>query len=258
MRFAIVTAGCVALLLGAGADAADVKSKIIEGDVYYRQPLAPCEVPSVVMWIARVTQIPGGIEWLPDDCLPVRRPAGSEIVREKVYLTGKRVGDALNELITVDPRYAWIESEGVVVVRPVTAWANQQHFLHRAIRPFVVSEQHVGVALDEWRRAIWSDIRPRSESLPLRAAQRTEEGNRPFTVTVARQTSGIGALEQIVRAHGKLVWEVQYCQPIAADRFATVYLWTAELDPTGIGATMPGRSQTVNGKTVDPCAAGSR
>lgn len=145
----------------------------------------------------------------------------------------------------------------MIVVRPEAAWANRQHFLHRAIPSFAVRDQHLGVALYEWLRAVRNDDGPSLESHPLRAAQRTEEGNRPFTVTIGDASSAISALDDIVRAHGKAMWEVRYCQPFAEGRFATIYLWTTELDPTGIGVPMPMRErfQTVNGKTVDACTA---
>jgi hypothetical protein len=98
----------------------------------------------------KAAQIPTGIETLPDDC-PWRSTASAP-ERDKVYLTGKRVGEALNEMVAVDPRYAWIESDGVIVTRPVAAWANRQHFLHRTIRSFTVVQQHAGVAFQEWRQ----------------------------------------------------------------------------------------------------------
>jgi hypothetical protein len=62
MRLAIVTAGCATLLLGTAANAADVTSRILEGDVYYRLSLPPCEIPAAVMRIARAARIPTGIE----------------------------------------------------------------------------------------------------------------------------------------------------------------------------------------------------
>lgn len=244
----------VALVLPGAGQAVDVTSRIIEGEVYYRQPMARCEVPQAVMRIARAGQIPAGIERLPDDCLASSSRTTLEPDREKVYLAGKRVGDALNELVAADPRYAWMDSDGVIVIRPLTAWANRQHFLHRTIRSFTVVEQHVGVALDEWRRAVRGETALPLESHSLRAAQRTAEGNRPFTVTLGDAPTAISALEQIARAHGRLVWEVEYCQPFAESRFATVSLWTTEQDPTGIGLPMPGRFPAINGKTVDACA----
>ncbi len=234
MRLAIITAGCAALLSVPVANATDVTSRILEGDVYYRLSLHPCEIPAAVMRIARAAQIPTGIEKLPDDCPASWRPTASEPERDKVYLTRKRVGKALNELVAADPRYKWIESDGVIVIRPVAAWANRQHFLHRTIRSFTVVQQHAGVAFQEWRQAVWEDTHR-----PLRSAGRlrSEEGNRPLTVTIARESSALSALEQIVRAHGRLVWEVHYRQPLAECRFATLVFRTTEHllnDPRGV------------------------
>jgi hypothetical protein len=229
LRLAIITAGWAALLLGAHASAADVTSRILEGEVYYRVALPPCEVPSAVMRIARAAQIPTGIERLPEDCPAAWRPAASVPEHGKVNLTGKRVGEALNELVAADPRYAWIESDGVIVMRPVAAWTNGRHFLHRTIRSFTVVEQHAGVALQLWRQAVWEDTTPPGAFGPLRS----EEANRPITVTIARESSAISALEQIARAHGRLLWEVNYSQPFAECRFATVVFRTTE-DPRGL------------------------
>jgi hypothetical protein len=165
-----------------------------------------------------------------------------------VYLTGKRVGEALNELIAADPRYAWIESDGVIVIRPVAAWANPQHFLHRTIRSFTVVEQHGGVALQLWRQAVWEDNMLLGEF----ARPRTEEGNRPITVTIARESNAISALQQIVRAHGRLVWEVQYSQPFAECRFAAVTVRTTEHLLNGMNVPMQRRfGPTVDGSRSD-------
>jgi hypothetical protein len=148
-------------------------------------------------------------------------------------LTGKRVGEALNDLVAADPRYKWLESDGVVVIRPVAAWANRQHFLHRIIRSFTVVQQHAGVAFQEWRQAVREDDTP-----PVAFGRlRSEEGRRPFTVMIAPKSSALGALEQSVRTHGRLVWEVQYRQPRVECRFATLVFRTTEHplnDPRGV------------------------
>ena len=225
MRLGIITAGCAALLFGAPANAADVTSRILEGAVYYRLSLPPCEVPAAVLRIARAAEIPTGIEGLPDDCR--WQPTAPPPEGDKVHLTGKRLGEALNELVAADPRYAWIESKGVIVIRPVEAWKNPEHFLHRTIRPFTVAQQHAGVAFQEWRQAVWEENR----SLGAIPSLPSEEGSRPFTVTIARESSAISALEQIVRAHGRLVWQVHYYRgPAAECRFATLVYLAAE-DP---------------------------
>ena len=251
MRLAIITAGWAALLLGAHANAADVTSRILEGEVYYLVSLPPCEVPSAVMRIAKAAQIPAGIEKLPDDCPASWRPTASAPEHGKVSLTGKRVGEALDALVAADPRYAWIESDGVIVMRPVAAWANGRHFLHRTLRSFTVVEQHAGIALQLWRQAVWEDPTPPATVFgPVRSA----EANRPITVTIARESSAISALEQIARAHGRLLWEVTYSEPFAECRFATVAFRTTE-DPRGL-AWNTGRSVPMQrrlGPTNDAC-----
>jgi hypothetical protein len=252
MRLGIITIGCAALLFGARANAVDVTSSILKGEVYYRRSLPPCEVPKAVMRIAKATEIPAGIEGLPDDCR--WQPEVSAPEQDKVHLTGKRVGEALNELVAADPRYAWIESKGVIVLRPVTAWKNPQHFLHRTIRSFTVVQQHAGVAFQEWRHAVREDDTPPGSVRPLAS----EEASRPFTVTIARESSAISALEQIVRAHGRLVWELHYRGPHAECRFATLFFRAAEdplNSPRGVqwdsGRYLPMASRF--GPVIDEC-----
>jgi hypothetical protein len=183
------------------------------------------------MRIASAAHIPMGVERLPEDCPVSSRSPWSDPAHDKVFLTGKRVGDALNALVTADPRYAWVESNGVIVIRPVTAWANRQHFLHRTITSFSVVEQDAGFALQLWRQAVREDNRYFVGTGRLN----TEEGLRPFTVTIAPGSSAISALGQLARAHGRLVWEVQYREPFVECRFASVVfrttqgLWNAAL-----------------------------
>jgi hypothetical protein len=113
MRLRMITASGLALLFVASVTAADVTNRVIEGEIYYNQPLVPCEVPSVIMRLAREAQIPVGIEKRPDDCQPLQplsRSSDVRTYREKVYLTSKHIGEALNELVAADPRYAWAVS----------------------------------------------------------------------------------------------------------------------------------------------------
>ena len=207
--------------------------------------------------MAKAVRVPLGIEELPEDCV-LPPPRGSNEVaplREKVYLTGKTVGEALNELSASDPRYRWTAADGVITVRPVSAWVNPTHFLHRGIPSFSVIDQNMGAALDEWRRAMWGgDARPPSAN--MRGGQRTTEGNRSFSVVVEDGAASIEALDHIVRLHGALYWHVRYCLPSAEARYATVWLWTLEDDPTGLGVPLKERGGVVKGKRVDVCGKG--
>jgi hypothetical protein len=253
LLFAVLVSFVV--VASANTAAPNVTAKVIENEVYYHQPLAPCEIPTAVIRIARAVQVPAGVENLADDCVqPPSRPDRTNItpLREKIHLTGKSVGEALNELVAADPRYRWTESDGVIIVRPVSAWVNKMHFLHQAIPSFRVTDQHMGAALDEWRRAMWGvDARLPSES--MRGGQRTPEGNRSFSVVVEEGATAIEALDDIVRLHGALVWQVRYCQPRPEARYAGVWMWTLEDAPTGIGVSLKGRHTVVNGKRVDAC-----
>jgi hypothetical protein len=254
MRFTLAWILCIGLLVSVTAANPDVTTKVIDGEVYYYQPLGPCEVPGVVFQIAKIVQVPAGIERMPEVCTfaTPMTPAVASPPRERAYLTGKTVGEALNELVAADPRYYWVESDAVIVIRPVAAWADQQHFLHRTLPSLRVIDQNLGGALDEWRRAMWgAEARPPADY--MRASQPTEGATRLFSVVLDRPHTAIDALDHIVRAHGALYWEVAYCRPLAIAGHATVWLRTLEHRPYGWGVSMKERFVTVGGKTVDAC-----
>jgi hypothetical protein len=258
MRFTFVSMLCMGMSLSVIAAGPDVTAKVIDKDVYYQQPLGPCEIPGAVIQIAKAVQVPVGVEPVPEICRSSGKPATPAVDpphRDRIFLTGKTVAQALNELIAADPRYYWGESDGVIVMRPVTAWADKRHFLHRTLPSVRIVDQNLGGALDVWRRAMWgADAPPPSDHMS--AGQRTEEASRLFTVAPDGPHTAIEALDRIIRAHGALYWEVTYCQPPAEARHATVWLRTLEHDPPGWGVpavSFNERSVTMNGKRVDPC-----
>jgi len=73
--------------------------------------------------LAFAAQIPIGVELL---TAPSPAPKG-------VRVTGLTVRDALIALMALDPRYDWREFDGVIVVRPLLAWAEPEHPLSREI-----------------------------------------------------------------------------------------------------------------------------
>ena len=68
---------------------------------------------------------------------------------------------------------------------------------------------------------------------------------------VSHATSVIEGLNQIVRAHGALMWGVSYCKPPALYEHATISLMT--FDSSGIGGHAV-FLRDANGKPYDPCA----
>jgi hypothetical protein len=252
MRLALTGLICIGMVIPASTIGPDVTAKIIERDIYYHVPLGPCGVAGALMLITRATGIPGGVEYVPGDCDFAAWPgAPAAAEKERVFLSGLTVAEALNRLISHDLRYRWGVSDGVIVVRPVRAWADARHFLHRTMPSFGVVDHNVGGALHLWLAAVGG--KEQSDELLRARAMRTAEGNRQFSVPARGPVSAVEALDDIVRAHGALYWEIRYCQPDVESKYATLFLWTLEDDPTGIGAPLPGRYTTVNRKTLDAC-----
>ncbi len=69
----------------------------------------------------------------------VRVPMGLETISPvddhgwKVNATGMTLRGALDAIVAADPRYEWREDNGVVVIRPVAAWANARHLLYTPV-----------------------------------------------------------------------------------------------------------------------------
>ena len=64
-----------------------------------------------------------------------------------VSLAGLTVAEALEELTALDPRYRWIDSDGVIVVRPLEAWADPKNVLNFDSASFTLEDANLDVAL---------------------------------------------------------------------------------------------------------------
>jgi hypothetical protein len=107
---------------------------------------------------------------------------------------------------------------------------NKQHFLHRTLSSFAVDDQNLAGALDQIRAARDGDVRhPSFAEIPMR----TEQGLRTFSVALGTTTL-FEAMNAVVREHGAMWWQVNYCQPQALAEFSQVYLYT--FDGFGLGA----------------------
>ena len=223
-------------------------STIIAEDVFYEVPLTACETPSVVASIVVATHVAAGIEHVPGVCdgrtLPARRPD-----RDRVFLAGVTIADALDHLVTLDPRYKWAETDGVIVFRPVKAWSDARHFLNQPLDGFSLTDEHLGGALDAYRAALSGE--PRQANNMGLWSMRTVEGDRRFSVRDG-PTSPTLALDSIVRAHGAAFWDVEYCLPEYQRDYATVSLVTSEHDPTRLMIRLRPVA-SINGQLVDVC-----
>lgn len=202
-----------------------VTQRIIEEQLQVAQPISPCDLPGIVWRVARSVGIPAGIEALPGPCRREPPRQGADV---DAILTGLTVGDVLNQLISADPRYWWFEQDGVIVVRPVQAWADREHFLHRTVASFSVLDEHIGGALD----TVSTALGPYRTSRGSPHALRTPEANRPISVQLGA-TSILNALTAVVRAHGAALWRLTYCRPTARHEHATI--WLEAHDGGGLG-----------------------
>jgi hypothetical protein len=181
--------------------AVDTLQRIVDNDFELLLPLNTCSVPAMVGKIVKRHEVPAGIEYLPERCPPTT-PRGAST--KSVALGGMTVAAALDKMTALDPRFRWVESSGLALVRPVSAWGDDKNVLNFTSTAFEVKS----VNLDEAMSAVVSALQPRPREA-LGDGVRTNQGSKPFSVKTGPTSVG-GALDAIIRAHGEGWWEVQH------------------------------------------------
>jgi hypothetical protein len=208
-----------------------VRERIITRNFLTRIPPHPCGVPSVIPFIAGSVEAVSGIEYVagpltgPSPC-DWRKPLPPPI--EEINLLGMTVEETLNTLVKIDPRYAWQESGGVIMLRPVDAWVDDKHFLHESIGPIEFENKPFTTALDRLQPIIGRPSEGRVEQF----VGHTPHGWHEFSVRLPVM-SAFEALNAIVRAHGNLHWDVTYCNPERRRENAILFLRTTDLSGHG-------------------------
>lgn len=215
------------------------QAAVIDQDIWIPvSPLGHCVVPELASHVLKATLSPGGLEYLPGRCGKQAPSMG-----ERVSLRGLTAREALDRLVQLDARYRWAERDGVLIVRPVTAWDHPAHFLHRTVS-VAFTDQNVGGALS----ALLTAIGP--TKFLGEGTFNTLQMNRRFSVSL-NATSVLEALNAVARTHGDLQWLVGYCQPQSKVEFARVMLHT--FDDGGIGGQPMDTAIGENGQTYVPC-----
>lgn len=213
-------------------------SRTIEEDIRVPLPLGPCDLPGLVGRIAFALKQPAGIEFLPGRCPPT---AGSDARTERWSGRGLTFQEALNQLIRLDPRYGWADDGGVIVVRPMAAVNDADHFLHRTLRLLTVADG----TLDDGLDSVSSALGPLEFKSDHRQAGPLWDAR--FSLSL-RNSSAISALGSIVRIHGASMWSVEYCQPEHRYEYALIRL-------TAFDGHSSGRRVNPNRAKTDPCAS---
>jgi hypothetical protein len=225
--FAIVLLSSSAL--PAGQQATPPAQRLITENLEFRTAFLPCHAPDIAMRLAKLTGVPAGAETLPGPCgyEKGRGPA----LESPVNLLGMTMAEAMDTLVALDPRYLWLETGGVIVIRPIDAWNNKQHFLHRALPAFTLDDQNLGGTINQISAARDGDVRhPPYAEIPMRTDQALKK------VSVALGTTTLfEAMNAVVREHGAMWWQVNYCQPQALAAFSRVFLYT--FDGAGLGTS---------------------
>jgi hypothetical protein len=201
---------------------------LIEEDLSIFVPLPRCAVPGIAARISKIILTPAGIEYAPDSCSemqPIARDA------EKVTLRGLTARQALDRLVQFDPRYHWVETDGVIVLRPLEAWADASHFLHRTSASFHLDAGNHAGALHAVQSALSGQSTTANGD---EFGGRTPQGSVPISVHLDRAVSAYEALNTIVRTHGALQWRVTYCFREARHEYATI--WMDTFDGSGLGS----------------------
>ncbi len=131
-------------------------------------------------------------------------------------LRGKKISEALDDLVAMHPGYEWRSVNGVIHVRPLSAFANFNHFLNQAIGPLELTDALPLHATFEVHRVFIPDC---VLSHPIYTDQRdaflkTEDlaMRQPVTLSFKGGTV-LELLDAVIKAHGSLYWNVTYDVP---------------------------------------------
>ena len=203
--------------------------RVIDRNFEVRSVVSECTVPNTVAGLARVYRFAAGIEYARAECARMGSQQGGS--GELVNLLGMTVGDALKKLVEMDPRYRWVESDRVIVLRPLAAWNDPTNTLNFETDRFVLEDATIGTALLSFVSSVTGQ---KKSEFPF--SERTEQAARRFGVTT-RTTSAGEALDAIVRSHGASYWIAKESD-FDGGRSHGQMIWLHTFDGAGIGAAV--------------------
>jgi hypothetical protein len=228
---------------GSGATRSKLDRLIETFPVEYPLPASTCVVPLMTPLIAAAVGMSAGVESLPEAC---RRPTAAKpnVQPERLTFTGMTGREAIARLTELDPRYSAIETDGVLVMRPVSAWNDTQHFLHQHVPQSPVQAANFNVAAVSVYH-LWSRVRLPPDNHP----GPTPQGQQPISFDI--KASAYETLNSIVRVHGAMVWSIRYCSAPPRAEFASLFFHT--IDGSGTGVIPPGPADANGRQTPAMC-----
>jgi hypothetical protein len=168
------------------------------GEVVRREGRSTEGLVRSVLWL--ISGIPVGLE----EAAAAPDP-GSEPGQQPLVLTGLTIRQVLELIARGDSRYRWREMDGVVVLRPIAAWNQKDHFLHAAVGPFVHDNQPAGSVVGALQQLVFPGFRSHAG---------TEQAWDHVISVSLGSASLLGALNAIARQSGAM-WSIgeRSCRP---------------------------------------------
>jgi hypothetical protein len=161
-------------------------------------------------WIVTIPQIgsalnvPVGIE-NSRDCWLLWRGKSASGPEQTLNLTGMSIRQAFDHLMTFMPGFSWRELNGVIVVRPTTAWSNPRNVLSLSTAAFEARDEPLDNAIHTVLKSVTLKVFVPHEDVPRPAD--------PIDQRISVSFSGgtmLEALNEIARARGRVYWQFGY------------------------------------------------
>ena len=179
----------------------------------------------LVAMIARSARVPIGFEEVAQEPQEYDGNLAKVSNEDKKSLIGLTVAMALNALVAVDPRYAWREQDGVLIIRPVEAWRDATNVLNQSVGPIDERQRRAidivkGLYDQKGLHLIWS-----AGGVIGNPTQSKSDLRLPISVTLPT-SSMLDVLNAITKSHAQLGWLVQYAHRPAEFRDSCIHLIT--------------------------------
>ena len=154
---------------------------------------------------------------------PILDPAREGGPVARIAVDGLTLREALDAFVAADPRYVWRDADGVIVIRPVAAIADDGHPLHRFVPSVLLEEVVSNSAVDAINMAVGHFKGP-AESLP---------GAKRFSLDFPGGAI-VDLLNAISQSHGELGWTLRAGWTVASHRQLVLHsLFGTGLDVPG-------------------------
>lgn len=206
-----------------------------DGAMFVHAGITQSHFRFVVAMLARSARVPIGFEEVAQDPEKYDGDLAKVRTEDRTPLIGLTVGRALDLLVEVDARYAWREQDGVLVIRPVTAWRDRSHFLDQLVGPIEAKQQR---AVDSVKslydrqglRITWSAGGTIGDPPYFQ-----DDLDRPISIRLPATTM-LDGLNAIIRSHSQLGWLVEYAGGPAELRNSCIRVITFDGKFDGIGS----------------------